>query len=127
MRLLLDTHALVWWLLGSASLSRAAASAISEADEVWVSAVSALEVTTKVRIRKWPEAEYIARRFEDEVASERFLPLPITLRHGQLAGNMPFTGKDPFDRTLIAQALLENLTLISNERLFDSAGVNRLW
>lgn len=127
MRLLLDTHALLWWLLSDPALSRVAEAAISSADEVWVSAVSALEVSTKVRIGKLDRAEYIARTFEQQIAQEGFLALPMTARHGQLAGNMAFAGKDPFDRTLIAQALLENLTLISNEKLFDSTGVGRIW
>lgn len=127
MRLLLDTHALLWWLLSDPALSRAADTAISSADEVWVSAVSALEITTKVRIGKLDQAEFIARSFEQQVVQEGFRALPMTARHGQLAGNMSFSGKDPFDRTLIAQALLEGLTLVSNERLFDSTGVSRLW
>lgn len=127
MRLLLDTHALIWWLTGSTFLSRSAREEIDSAQEVFVSGVSALEVTTKVRIGKWDEAAPLARRLQEAIEGEGFLPLAFSVRHGQLAGNMDFPNKDPFDRSLVAQAILENLTLVSNEKLFDGTGVSRIW
>lgn len=127
MKLLLDTHALIWWLTGSALLSRRAREAIDDADEVFVSGVSALEVTTKVRIGKWDEAAPLARRLQEAVEGEGFLTLALSVRHGQYAGNMDFPNKDPFDRSLVAQSILENLSLVSNEKLFDSTGVARIW
>ena len=128
MRLLLDTHALIWWTLGMARLSRAAHDAIADDDsEVFVSAVSALEIALKHRLGKLPLAGDLARDFEGEVDSEGFIGLPVSLRHGHLAGALPIMHKDPFDRLLMAQALGENLVLVSNERIFDAAGVSRLW
>ncbi len=128
MRLLLDTHAVLWWFLGDPLLTPTARDAIqSDASEVWVSAVSAIEVTTKYRIGKLPKAANLAGSFEDMVASEVFSALPISLRHAQLAGLLPIPHKDPFDRLLIAQAQTEGLTLVSNEAIFDSFGVIRLW
>jgi PIN domain nuclease of toxin-antitoxin system len=128
LRLLLDTHAVLWWFLDDPALSRAAREAIEAEDaEVSVSAVSAMEVTTKFRLGKLPQAAPLADRFEALVEGYSFAPLPITLRHASLAGNLPIAHKDPFDRLLIAQALVEDLFLVSNEKLFDATGVRRLW
>ena len=126
MRLLLDTHALLWFLEGSDKLRRAARQVIDDAaNTVFVSAVSAMEVTTKVRLGKLAEA--LAMNFEVEILVRGFLPLPITLAHAERAGGMPGEHRDPFDRLLIAQALVEDLTLVSNEAIFDGFGVKRLW
>ncbi len=128
MRLLLDTHAVLWWFLDHPALSAAARSAIEAEDaEVLVSAVSAMEVTTKFRLGKLPQAAALADRFEEMVEGYGFGPLPIALRHASLAGSLSLPHKDPFDRLLIAQALVEDLLLVSNERLFDASGVQRLW
>ena len=128
MALLLDTHALIWWVLDSERLSRAAYAEIEEpANEVFVSAASAWEVATKHRIGKLPEAESLAADFEQSVRREGFTPLSITLTHAERAGRLPGPHKDPFDRMLIAQSITDDLTLISNETAFDQYGVVRLW
>jgi PIN domain nuclease of toxin-antitoxin system len=128
LRLLLDTHAVLWWFNGDPSLSPAARSAIADAtDAVFVSAVSALEIATKHRLGKLPEARLLSARFEEMTAHESFSPLPITLAHGRVAGQMTLAHQDPFDRLLTAQALLEGLTIVSRDRVFDAAGVSRLW
>ena len=128
MRLLLDTHALIWWLAGDQALGVAARQAIADSsNEVWVSAVSAFEVTTKFRLGKLPEAEHLAVDFTGECAAEGFRGLDILISHGERAGAFAHPHRDPFDRLLIAQALIEDMTLISNERLFDGFGVKRLW
>jgi PIN domain nuclease of toxin-antitoxin system len=128
LRLLLDTHAVLWWFNGDPSLSLAVRSAIAEAtDEVFVSAVSAMEVATKHRLGKLPQAQLLSARFEEMTAHESFSPLFITLAHARTAGQMTIAHRDPFDRLLIAQALIEGLTVVSNDRVFDTAGVSRLW
>lgn len=128
MKLLLDTHALIWWLADDPALGAVAAEAIgSDQNQVFVSAVSAFEVTTKYRLGKLPQAALLAHDFENVVAKEGFAPLPLSLRHGQFAGTLEVRHKDPFDRMLIAQALLEEVMLVSNEKLFDEFGVRRLW
>ena len=128
MRLLLDTHALIWWLRGDARLGASARSAIEDRrNDVVVSAVSAFEVTTKHRLGKLPEAEILARDFDGERQQEGFLALDVTIVHAALAGKLPGARRDPFDRLLIAQALVEGLTLVSNEARFDGFGVRRLW
>ena len=128
MRVLLDTHALIWWLYDAAQLSSAARAAIGDPDnEVFVSAVSALEVSTKHRLGKLPLAAILAAQFDQEVFSEGFNLLDLTSRHGQLAGNLQIDHKDPFDRALIAQSMIEQMMLVSNERRFDGFMANRLW
>lgn len=128
MRLLLDTHALIWWLAGDAALSAAARDAMGdEANSVAVSAASAMEVATKHRIGKLPDAALLARDFETIIADQGFAELPITVRHARVAGEMAIAHKDPFDRFLIAQAQAEDMVLVSNEVLFDGFAVQRLW
>lgn len=128
MRLLLDTHALIWWLAGDEKLGRRARESISdEANLVVVSAASAMEVATKLRIGKLPDAALLAQDFEAIIASQGFTELGISVRHARLAGEMGIDHKDPFDRLLIAQALSEDLALVSNEARFDDFAVTRVW
>lgn len=128
LRLLLDTHALIWWLAGDEALSRRAREAIGdEANSVAVSAASAMEVATKFRIGKLPDAALLAQEFEAIVAGQGFAELAITVHHARLAGEMNVAHKDPFDRLLIAQSQTEDMVLVSNEALFDDFAVQRLW
>lgn len=128
MRLLLDTHAVLWWLLGDNALPSTAHAAIGNDDNsVWVSAASAMEITTKHRIGKLPDAALFVQDFEAVIAAQDFVELSISVRHARLAGNLRIAHKDPFDRFLIAQSIAEELILVSNEVMFDSFGVTRLW
>ena len=128
MRLLLDTHALIWWLAGDESLSRPAREAIAnDANSVAVSAASAMEVSTKFRLGKLPGAALLARDFEAIVAAQGFAELAISVQHARIAGEMNIAHKDPFDRLLIAQAQVEGMVLVSNEVLFDGFAAQRLW
>ncbi len=127
LNLLLDTHALLWWLLDSPRLSRRARAFVGDADTIFVSAVSAMEVCTKHRLGKLPEAALLAHEFGARIAAARLTELPLTARHAQLAGNLNIAAKDPFDRMLIAQSIIEGIPLISNEAVFESFGVNRVW
>ena len=128
MRLLLDTHAFLWWLAGSERLSPVARRAIAvEANEKLVSAASAWEITTKHRLGKLPlPAEFVAD-IGAAIADEGFEELPITVNDAARAGSLPGLHRDPFDRMIIAQSLSRDLTLISTEQLFDQYGVRRLW
>jgi PIN domain nuclease of toxin-antitoxin system len=128
MRLLLDTHALLWWLDGDPRLSETARAAIGEeVNTVYVSAASAWEIATKVRIGKLPGAVEVAERLPAILAEQAFATLPIGLEHARRAGLLPGEHRDPFDRMLIAQAQIEDLILVSNESVFDPFGVKRLW
>jgi PIN domain nuclease of toxin-antitoxin system len=127
-RLLLDTHALLWWLEGNTRLSADAQAAIGDvANTVLVSAASAWEITTKHRIGKLPGAAVVAQDLAAIVAAQGFEALAISLGDGARAGNLPGPHRDPFDRMLIAQALTHDLSLVSNEAAFDPYGVRRLW
>jgi len=126
--LLLDTHAFLWWLAGDDALSIQARTAIGDTrNAVFVSAATAWEIATKVRIGKLPGAATIAAGLADVVVGQGFVQLPISFAHGQAAGTLPGPHKDPFDRMLIAQAMLDNIALVSNEGIFDAYGVRRLW
>lgn len=97
------------------------------ASTVFVSAVSAWEVTTKVRGGKWPEAAELATEFELVLAEHSFTPLPVTIRHGWLAGSMAEVHRDPFDRMLAAQAMLEEMPLVTADPAFRNFDVQVLW
>ena len=128
MQLLLDTHAFLWWLGGDDSLSGNARAAIAdEANSVFISAASAWEITTKHRIGKLSGVGAIVADLKAAIADQGFAGLAISLRHGQVAGALPGPHRDPFDRMLIAQAMLEDMVLVSNEQPFDAYGVRRLW
>ena len=128
MRLLLDTHAFIWWFAGSSQLSRSVRRAIAdEENDVLISAASAWEIATKHRLGKLPSAEVLALDISGAIASQDFAELPITVEDAARAGALPGPHRDPFDRMLIAQTLSRNLLLISIEPIFDRYGVRRLW
>lgn len=128
MRLLLDTHTFLCWLSGSERLSVAARDAIAdEANEVTASAVSALEIATKHRLGKLSGAELVAQDVRSGIAGQGFDELVITVQDANRAGDLRGPVRDPFDRMLIAQALIHDLVLVSNETAFDRYGVRRLW
>jgi PIN domain nuclease of toxin-antitoxin system len=127
-RLLLDTHALMWWLLGDVALSATARDAIADpGNESFVSAASAWEITTKYRIGKLPQAAFLAADVAGIAAAHGFTELPISIRHGQIAGSLPGIHKDPFDRILVAQAITEDMAIVSRDAVLGAYGVVCLW
>lgn len=128
MQLLLDTHTLLWWLSGNEALSATARTAIADGgNQIFISAASTWEITTKHRLGKLPGVAAIVADLDSAILDQGFVGLPISLRHGQAAGGLPGPHRDPFDRMLIAQAMLEDLILVSNEHPFDAYGVKRYW
>jgi len=128
MRLLLDTHTLIWWLNDKSSLPVSAREIIgSRNSQVLVSTVSAWEIATKVRLGRLDVAADLARDFGGYLAQERFECLAISTEHGIRAGSLPGSHKDPFDRMLVAQAQIESLVIVSNDALLDGYGVSRAW
>ena len=128
MRVLLDTHAFLWWVADSRKLSASAHRAIGDEDnDVFVSAASAWEIATKYRLGKLPGAEALAVDIVGTISDQGFDKLPIGVEDAARAGALPGIHRDPFDRVLIAQAMRRNLVLISNESRFDQYGVRRLW
>jgi PIN domain nuclease of toxin-antitoxin system len=126
-RLLLDTHAFLWWLDGDRRLSVNARRAIAnDSNAILVSAVSAWEITTKARLGKLPGATDVAADVAACVAGQGFLSLDITLLHAQRAGRLPGTHRDPFDRMLIAQQL-EDVAFVSDDEAFDAFDLRRFW
>ena len=128
MRVLLDTHALLWWLAGDTNLSVIARRTIADsANEIFVSAASAWEVATKFRIGKLPGAGPLGVDFAREVRQQGFVALAISIEHAQVAGALVGEHRDPFDRMLIAQAREEKMALVSNDAVFDAFDVQRIW
>ena len=93
---------------------------------MFVSAASVWEIATKRRIGKLDLVPF-SDGIEVEIELERFYTLPVKVAHAEKAGALSHPHKDPFDRMLIAQALIEGLVFVSNEALFDGFGVPRLW
>ena len=118
MRLLLDTHVLIWWDEGR-RLAAEARRAIADADSVYVSAASAWEVAIKTGLGRLRPT----RTVEQAVDESGFLELPVTFRHAERVGKLPPHHRDPFDRLLIAQADVEELTLVSRDSEFARYGV----
>jgi PIN domain nuclease of toxin-antitoxin system len=127
LRLLLDTHALLWWATDDSALPDSARGRIAQSESVVVSAASAWEMAIKVNLGRLPSAIDLVSDFEDTLSRRGFQVLTITAAHGIRAGLLPGPHKDPFDRMLIAQAQAENLTVVSSDTVFDHYGVRRLW
>ncbi len=128
MRLLLDTHAFLWWLEGNTRLPANARRAIQDRDnDVIVSAATAWEITTKHRLGKLQAATAVAEDVAGAITAQGFEELSISVGDAARAGALPGPHRDPFDRMLIAQALARNLTLVSIDSALDTYGVRRLW
>lgn len=128
MRALLDTHTLLWWLSDDPALSPAARGFIAQTqNSVVVSAASAWEIATKVRLGKLPLDVDLAADLVSYLEQEGFELLSISPDHAIRAGLLPGPHKDPFDRMLVAQAHAENMPIVSNDVVFDSYGVRRIW
>jgi PIN domain nuclease of toxin-antitoxin system len=128
MRLLLDTHAFLWWCANDPQLSTAASSAIADAaNEVFVSAVNGWEIAIKARLGKLPLPDKPASFMTDMLKRHAFAVLPITMSHAVAEHDLPAHHSDPFDRLLISQAKLEGLTLVTNDPQLQKYGLNTLW
>ena len=128
MRILLDTHALLWALEENPRLGAKAREAIGAPDnEILVSAASVFEIASKHRIGKLPEAARHIANWDDAFSELAVVPLAVSVAHAERAGSLDIAHKDPFDRLLIAQAQIERVPIVSNEKLFDGFGVSRIW
>jgi len=126
-RILLDTHALIWWLEGGAKLSPAARLAIANPEStVLVSAASAWEIAIKQQAGKFRMPELV-KDFQGRLQQEGFVELPISIEHAVKAGTLPGSHKDPFDRVLIAQAQVENAAMVTRDSLFRKYAVQCIW
>ena len=126
---LLDTHTFLWAVRGSVNLSVTAANIIKDMNvRVFASSISAYEIMNKHRIGKLPEFDDVAKNYFVFVEKLGVISLPVNDQHAHFAGKFEWTHRDPFDRLLAAQAYVENLTLITNDEVFNSLPwVSVLW
>ena len=128
MRLLLDTHTILWAMLNDPKLSTPARLLIEDSsNEIFVSVICIWEIATKVRIGKMPEPGDLLRDPHQALERLGYRDLPLSLSHARLGGSLVHPHKDPFDRMLAAQAILDGLTLVSIDSVFDDLPVPRLW
>ena len=129
MRLLLDTHVVLWALRTPDRLPPAAAAAIRDrVNTIHVSAVSAFEVATKARIDELPGIGPILLGWEHYVAQLNAEELPLAARHSLIAGELRWDHRDPFDRLLAGQSAAENMTLVTGDTAFrEAVGIRVLW
>jgi PIN domain nuclease of toxin-antitoxin system len=128
MRVLVDTHTLLWAGFEPARLGkRATAILANRSSEVYVSAASAWEIATKVRLGKLPGATQLEREFIESAENAGYMLLSITPAHALRAGRMPGDHRDPFDRMIAAQALAEDIPVLSIDPKLDSFGITRIW
>jgi PIN domain nuclease of toxin-antitoxin system len=125
-KLLLDTHTLLWWAEDHPRLGKRARKSLI-AHGGFVSIVSAWELAIKVGIGKLRLGLPVERFVRDQVDASGFDVLPIELEHGGLVENLPWHHGDPFDRLLAAQAISASLTIVSADKVFARYGVKRLW
>lgn len=128
MRYLLDTHTLLWAANEPAKISGLVTEILQDGSlQIYVSAASAWEIATKVRLGKLADPSALLAGFEARIKEQAFSGLSITIAHSVQAGAFLQQHKDPFDRILAAQALLEQLTLLSADPQLDAFGIHRLW
>ena len=128
MRLLLDTHAFLWFLLDDSRLSPTARAVIAEPlNFIEVSPASYWEIAIKIRLGKYALPEPYQVFMEREIADNDLRILPIEPKHTALLTSMPRYHNDPFDRLLIAQAIVEGIAIVSIDAIFDKYAVTRLW
>ena len=128
MRVLLDTHVLLWWLFDDLELSASARALIADpGNAVLVSSASAWEIAIKHRHGKLPEAKEAVENLPRLLREARIESLPINVEHALAAGALPGPHRDPFDRMLIAQSRIENLTVLTADPVFGQYSVPVLW
>lgn len=128
MKLLLDTHAYIWWALNERRLSlKAKRTVTARAAQVYFSAVSAYEMAFKHRAGYLPQVAPLLRRLDDDLLERGFLHLPVSIEHGRRAGELADEHGDPFDRLLAAQAIVENMAIVSNDEKLSALGARRVW
>lgn len=124
---LLDTHALIWWAEGDRRVTPRVRELLTAPGEVYVSAATAWEIATKLRIGKLQLSGTLIGDFLAAIDAFGFRPLPISLQHGYAAGQIASAHRDPFDRMLAAQSLAEDLPLVSADPAFAALGVATYW
>lgn len=128
MKLLLDTHAFLWWVEGTPALGRRAGIQVADPDnEVFLSLASCWELAIKLSLGKVQLARPLERFIPEQLSLNGFSLLPVELRHVVSVAGLPFHHRDPFDRLLAAQALQDQLAVVSADRVFKKYGVTVIW
>lgn len=128
MSLLLDTHAMVWWFSGDRRMARSVRRRIEAANAiVYVSAVSAWELANKFRVGKLPDGKDLIDDLPAMLEACSFRDLAITLEHGRRAGLLTGTRRDPFDRMLAAQAIVEGFEIATVDPALAALGARVFW
>jgi len=124
----LDTHVFLWFILDDPRLSLQADSLISDSDnEVAISPASYWEIAIKISVGKYSLPEPYGTFMEREIALNNFIILPIEPKHTAVLTTLSFYHKDPFDRLLVAQALVEDFPVVSADAVLDQYGIKRIW
>ena len=128
MRVLLDTHAFLWWVDDAPMLSKKARTAIADPDnDCLLSLASCWEMAIKLSLRKLRLPGAIERFIPEQLAANAFRQLAIDFRHVARVATLPFHHRDPFDRLLAAQAIEERCSIVSADPIFRKYGVTRIW
>ena len=128
MRVLLDTHAFLWFVLGDPQLSSTARSHIEDpGNEKLVSPASYWEIAIKISVQKYALSQPYEAFMQQGIADNGFLILPIVPQHTAVLTTLPFYHRDPFDRLIIAQAMVEQVPVISGDAAFAAYPVTRIW
>lgn len=128
MKLLLDTHTLLWFLRNDSRVgTNAKAALLNPANERWLSPISLLEIAVKLSIGKLTLHAPFGMLFPAQLEANRVQLLAIQSGHAEKVASMPLPHRDPFDRLIVAQALVEDMTLLSVDAVFDAYGVSRIW
>jgi PIN domain nuclease of toxin-antitoxin system len=128
MKLLLDTHAFLWFVLGDSQLSSAAKAWIQDpANEKYLSPASYWEIAIKVSIGKLVLHEPYDDFMQRTIPGNGFIILPIEVKHASVVATLPLHHRDPFDRLIIAQAIVEQVPIVSGDKAFDAYPISRLW
>lgn len=126
--LILDIHALLWWLFDDERLSATARNTIAAPEHrIWVSAASAWEIATKSRLGKLPDVGDVPQRLPHYLRHARFLELPVSIEQSLRAGTLPGPHRDPFDRMLMAQSFVTDYPVVTIDPLFRDYGVKTVW
>lgn len=128
MSLLLDTHAFVWWVVDDPRLPLRARAAIENSVEaIYVSSVSAFEIANKVRLGKFPAAAEIEKNMLRLLTIHNFRSLQVSIEHSLLAGRLDGVHRDPFDRLLAAQSIVENIPVVTADAAIKELGASVVW
>lgn len=128
MRLLLDTHAFLWFLLDDVQLSATARNLIIDSsNEIEISPATYWEIAIKISIGKYSLPEPFEQFMEREITTNQFRVLHIEPKHVTPLTTLPFHHRDPFDRLLIAQAMVEQIPIVSSDSVMDDYPITRLW